>query len=413
MKKNPEIYLPCLRGVFGDWIYYSSLMSVAELAFRVNFAKEIHNSDGLEKMIQRELKENRAQEILDYLKDNEDRFFNSLVVAVYDGEPRWHPSDFRDISPEINRDSISEDALHSIGFLRLGGQEKLFALDGQHRLAGIKKYIKDPEAVLDDEVSVIFVAHKNDPLGLQRTRKLFTTLNKQAKKVTKGEIIALDENDVSAIIVRKLLEDGVLFNDNRISFKTTNVNPSDRTSLTTIGNLYDNVQRLLSSFPSTITGLEHANLRYHSRKDDKDISAAYRFVVDFFKRLGTVFPPVGEYFSTNNEQEVIDRHRTAQGGHILFRPIGLNILFEIILFCGKANKTVDETLCLCAKIPVELTDDPYNMVIWNPVTQKVALTGRATVRDILLSRLGLSLSKSRLQKAEQRYNKLLGKDNAF
>lgn len=33
-----EIYIPSLRGIFGDWVYYSSIFSVDELSARVDFA---------------------------------------------------------------------------------------------------------------------------------------------------------------------------------------------------------------------------------------------------------------------------------------------------------------------------------------------------------------------------------------
>ena len=36
-----------------------------------------------------------------------------------------------------------QETVQSVGFLALRGDEKLFALDGQHRLAGIKRTIKD------------------------------------------------------------------------------------------------------------------------------------------------------------------------------------------------------------------------------------------------------------------------------
>ena len=52
-----------------------------------------------------------------------------------------------------------------------------------------------------DEVSVIFVAHEATSQGLERTRRLFTTLNKTDRPVSKGDIIALDEDDVVAICV--------------------------------------------------------------------------------------------------------------------------------------------------------------------------------------------------------------------
>ena len=76
MKKKRR-YVPALRGLFGDWAYYSCLMSLGEVSRRVTFAKELHKNKALSALIQRELKENRAKEISEYLQTNPERFFNS------------------------------------------------------------------------------------------------------------------------------------------------------------------------------------------------------------------------------------------------------------------------------------------------------------------------------------------------
>ena len=91
-----------------------------------------------------------------------------------------------------------EAAIESVGFLTLRGDEKLFPLDGQHRLAGIKRAMRDGVTHSDDAVSVIFLGHRNTADGLEATRRLFTTLNKTARPVSKSAVIALDEDDVTA-----------------------------------------------------------------------------------------------------------------------------------------------------------------------------------------------------------------------
>jgi SAM-dependent methyltransferase len=177
------------------------------------FAKEIHKSRALSDMILRQLKEGRSAEISEYLRTNPERFFNSLVVAVYEGDPAWH--ELAEIRPEganFDPKDVSEDAVASIGFLSFTGEEKLFALDGQHRLAGIQEALEHDPELADDEASVIFVSHHSDAAGLTRTQRLFTTLNKTARPASKGEIIALDEDDVMAIVARDLVE-----NDNHFS----------------------------------------------------------------------------------------------------------------------------------------------------------------------------------------------------
>lgn len=197
----------------GDWVYYSCLMTLNEISSRVRYAQDIHKHAELSEMIQRGLDGIRSVQIAEYLKMQPQRFFNSLVVATYGGSPNWHPlEEVRDSRQLGLLDDLSQETVESVGFLALTGEEKLFALDGQHRLAGIKRTIKDRVGQdLDDEVSVIFVAHEATPQGLERTRRLFTTLNKTARPVSKGGIIALDEDDVMAICVRRLIEDTDLF----------------------------------------------------------------------------------------------------------------------------------------------------------------------------------------------------------
>jgi len=64
---------------------------------------------------------------------------NALVVATYGGQPNWHAlNDVKSRTKDGELKSLDDDMIASVGFLTLQGDEELFALDGQHRLAGIK-----------------------------------------------------------------------------------------------------------------------------------------------------------------------------------------------------------------------------------------------------------------------------------
>jgi DNA sulfur modification protein DndB len=80
--RKATLVLPALRGVMGDWVYYSCLMDVGNLAKRVRYAEEVHKNDSLSKMIQRRLNSDRSTQIAEYLRSQPERFFNSLVVAA-------------------------------------------------------------------------------------------------------------------------------------------------------------------------------------------------------------------------------------------------------------------------------------------------------------------------------------------
>lgn len=193
-----ELILPTLKGYIGDWNYYVSLMPFKEVAQRVSLADEIHKDKGLSRMIQRKVS-NRTKDIVEYLKTQEQRFFNSIILGIYGGSPHWQEMDIDKKQIDLTEEQL--DYLNrTFGILTLSGTEKIFAIDGQHRSKAIKDAILENKSLEDEEIAVIFVAHKKTKEGEIRTRRLFSTLNRYAKPVNTSEIIALDEEDNCAII---------------------------------------------------------------------------------------------------------------------------------------------------------------------------------------------------------------------
>lgn len=397
MKEIKRQYLPALRGIFGDWVYYSCLMPMREVVKRIEFASEIRDSKKLSDMIQREIKKGRSKEIATYLKREEQRFFNSLVVAVYDGKPSWHGfQNFQPTQKDIDMSEVSSDAENSVGFLSFTGHEKMFAIDGQHRLAGMKSALSSAEDDLDDEeVSIIFVAHKDDLEGRVRTRKLFVTLNKTAKPVGKGEIIALDECDVMAIATRYLIESHELFDEDRIRFVQTNNLPFNNiTEFTTIGNIYDVLTVVFTQIKDQKKPYE---LRFF-RPSDEELEEYFRFTNNFFESLAQKFAPLGEYFKAEDDSEVIQKYRHSNGGHILFRPIGLLIMTEVIGFLTKQKVGFLEAMTEVSKLPADLSQEPYADVIWLTKTHRMNPKKRVLCRRLLLHMLGYEKKPDELRK---------------
>lgn len=411
MTSKQEIFLPTLRGSMGEWVYYSCLMPLKELSERVSFASELHTNKELSKLIQRELKKSRAKDIAKYIQNQEERFFNSLVVAVYKGSPKWY--EFGDIKPtnnNINMSSISENAKRSLGFLYFSGKENLFALDGQHRLAGIKEAFKNKEFNPADEVSVLFVGHEDSKKGLIRTRRLFTTLNKTAKPVTKGEIIALDEDDVMAISIRRLLGDGDIFEDKKIAVvATNNMPPSNKDSLTTIGNLYDVLLYIFSKIDGDLKQSKD-ELKFN-RPSDEDLNKYYKYAKKYFSTMAKHFPELDKFFKNKNYSTVTQKYRGDFGGSVLFRPIGLMIFTEVIGALSKKVK-LETAIKNAAKLPTDLNKAPYVNLMWTPSTKTISpKIPKVLLRNVLLYMLD-SLSGKSEEKLTAEYRAALGDDNA-
>lgn len=252
------VLLPALQGNLGSWLYYATLMKLSDVEKRISYAREIHKNTRLSDMIQRRLDDQkRALDIESYLLQTEDRFFNSLVVGVYGGSPQWHPFEVnvRNKSHDL-RDMAAADR-DVIGYLELDGGERLFALDGQHRLAGIRRALLKNPKLGNERVSVLFVPHTETPAGLRRTRSLFVAINKKAVPVSKRDIIALDEIDLAAIVARQLVDEAPLFSGGQIDLdRFTPSIPATAPALTTIANFYDVIKIAISDIVGRKSGAE-------------------------------------------------------------------------------------------------------------------------------------------------------------
>lgn len=400
--KNNKYVIPALRGRFGDWAYYSCLMTLGEIASRIDFAHNIHKNKKLSQMIQRKLKDERSGQIAEYLIRDKQRFFNSLVVAVYDGEPVWH--EFHDIEMEDHRSSLKDEdipyiARYSIGFLTMTGEENLFALDGQHRLSGIKAAIKQKPDLEEEEAPIIMVAHRTNEEGMKRTRHLFSTLNKTAKPVSKGDIIALDESDVMAVVTRKLVEENRKFGGDCVAFvERANLPAGNANNLTTIVNIYDVLSSVFMGVSPRKDVKDSMTSGVHSTPEE--ISGYYEKAVEFFSILQRVFPEFSRYMNSNERRrgEMLLANRKNQAeSEVLFRPVGILLVADIFSVLQE-KYSQDIIFKKMRALPKTFGEAPYVDLLWDPVSGKLSTGRRAIVRSLLLYMLGEEIGEAGLRR---------------
>lgn len=404
-----KLYLSSLRGIMGDWVYYPTLMKLKDIAKRVRIAEEIYQSKTLSEMVQQEIKRKRGKEIKDYLLKQEQRFFNSLIVAIYDGDPSWHEITRIEGNNQLNSEDFPEDVVAGIGILSLNGEEELFTLDGQHRLIGIREAVAENPQLGEDKLSIIFIAHRTDLDGMERTRRLFTTLNKNVVRVSKGEIIALDEDDAMAITARNLVTKNQMFMDDRIlNSSTDNVPKSNQTCLTTIGNLYDLLEILFMKIyviSNKKRLIEKKNELTKVRQPDHILDKHYQHACDYFKRLTDSFSPLKEFADASDSSIVVKKYRHPNGGSVLFRPIGLKILTEIIAVLAE-RYPLPKCFKMISKLPTDLTQTPYNGTIWHPTQKRMTIKGKVLVKNLLFYML--NQFPGDVNKLHEDYAKALG-----
>ncbi|MDX2076628.1 MAG: DNA sulfur modification protein DndB [bacterium] len=378
--KTKNLLLPALRGKMGDWIYYVTLVKLSDMAERITFAHEIHKSNSLNELIQRVLQKEHTQNIAKYLLEHEQRFFNSLVIGVYGGMPEWYELDIKEnefLDLEENEFYVEE----TLGLLKLSGNEILFAIDGQHRVAGIKQAVEQSKSLGNEEVSAIFVAHKNNSEGMERTRRLFTSLNRHAKPVGFGELVALDEDDVVAIVTRMLIENHPLF-DGKISISTQkNIPRSDKTSLTSVVALYE----VVDIISQDIKPKAWFNFK-KSRPEDDIIQSFYERSKSFFDSLIEHFAELKDLLDSKLNDNVSAKYRNESGGHLLFRPIGLVMISKVVKdLMQHHHKTLDEAVTLVSKIDLRLSEKPWVGLLWDAKNANMIVNqGRQPVARYLL-----------------------------
>lgn len=407
---NP-LFMPAMQGTFGDWTYYTALVTLDDIVERVGYATSLNTNESLAEQIQRRLDDvGRAEDIADYLIRNEDRFFNALVVGVLGGHPQWHPFILSSHVADHELGTVTERDQDLVGYLQLSGEETLFALDGQHRLAGIRRALAQNPAIGREKLALIFVPHMATPEGLIRTRSLFISLNKKAVPVKRKDIIILDEVDIAAIVTRRLVDQDARFNRGVIDVDRFGSSiPATSGYWTTIGNFYDANDSIIRHF---VEGRDDEELQDAAKvRLPEDRIAFYQAgVINFYERLATIEPLLATIFGedTDTRASAIHDARTARNPRLLARPIGLKIITKVAAELRKAN-SVSRTFRELRRIPLVMTRAPFADIIWDTGRARMLPRGESLATKLLFYMLGYAEFDGRLRNS---YAEYLGEDPA-
>ena len=258
-----------MRGQMGDNEYYVTTIKAYKLIQSVGYASEMENWPDMtvDERMQRELKGERiAQEIVPYLATDPDWFFGALIVDIYSG---WEYAKFQPLTEVADvKYDVYSDAMRQAGFLTLPDDKRLIALDGQHRLAALAMAIRGKNGIpgsvdLSDalkatlvnahpdignaDITVMFIKHGDDNTKI---RKIFNKVNRYAKQTSKGDNIITSEDDMVAIIARRMFsgEDAPLhpIGDQEVVNWKSNTIPLRSKNLTTLSAIYTMTEILLA-----------------------------------------------------------------------------------------------------------------------------------------------------------------------
>ncbi len=381
-------YFPCVRGTMGDWTYYATVIAARDLVQYVKFAEELSPNKDLDSMLQRELT-TRAKNIAQYLGSNDQRFFGSLIIAALDGKPRFRPITLGE--------SILEDD-GRVGILQFDGTEQYYAIDGQHRLAAYQIELdRDPERYEEDQVSAIVICHNSDQEGLTRARRLFTTVNRYAKKTSPATHTAMSEDDGVALVTRRLIREHPLFS-RRIKVMVVKKGKQTIASGNAMSPADKPYLMAIESFRKCNSDLLPEHLAAEFRKEQQipsfdSLEEAYNTMSASWNKMIEAVEPWKELLK---RESTVEKYRITSGGHILVRPIGITA-FVGAMAGAPSSMTVKHIKAVVDTFS-EVSASPWSGVLWNSTTKKMNVTRPAEklARRLWRYLLGLDEDKAKL-----------------
>lgn len=237
-------------------------------------------------------------------------------------------------------------------------------------------------------MAAIFIGHKNDPGGMQRTRRLFTTLNRYAKPVKLDDIIALDEDDCVAIVTRDLLEEYDLFTKKRVVYAKQKAIPvTNREAITSIITLYQANLELFRRHYFEDKGRKISAKQLEEylkfRPSNEDFERFQVFCTVYWDAFKNNIDEVAGFLAAE-DQSAAPYRNSETGGNLLFRPIGFLPFVKACI--SIRDRTESDFSSICDKfngLDFSIDRRPWLFVAWDPNARKMVM-GSDTVIQLLL-----------------------------
>jgi len=169
--------------------------------------------------------------------------------------------------------------------------------------------------------------------------------------------MALDEDDAIAVITRRLVNEYPLFSGRYLALQDTKpIPPTDTTSFTNIITLYDCLNSFFSGRSKTWEDYDTLDSRYD------EVKALWDAMSDNFAPLQLLrdheYPTLFDITPYRNNNN---------GGHLLFRPVGVELVVTVIRQLMRAGSGLDEAVRRVAQVPMLLAEYPWVNLLWDPV----------------------------------------------
>ena len=375
----------------GTTDYYIAKMPVGELVDTVGLAIELPEWKDMtaDEKMQREPDLNRVvNEICPYFTQDNYKFFGCVIVDIYSGFEDMIFEPITDVIPKLS--AAYRIPLKDVGFLTLPGKQRLIALDGQHRLLAMKLSLKGSSAIsaamlgnrkmtaqmqalephpdlAKEEISVIFVEHTDN----SKIRKIFNKVNKYARQTGRGQNIITADDDVFALIARRLFSEGaVLSKIGNIELVNWSSNTLSQRSkqLTTVSALY--------TIAETLAKDKEWNAKVMPL-DEEEIEEAYEENASFWEALLYGMDEYQEYIELTKDNKTISELRE---DNLLMKPVTHMALAHVAYFAKKKGIEWTDVVSRLNQVNWSMNNSVWFNILVIPAKKKKVITGKEAIR---------------------------------
>ena len=270
--------------------------------------------------------------------------------------------------------------------------------------------------------------HEDTQEGLQRTRRLFSTLNRRAKPTSSGTNIAIDEDDSIAIVTRRLVKENDILKtlvSSKLGSSSIAPTKSDDPYITKLSAFYETNEILIRAYNG---GTEINKSFKQFRRSDEELDAYYSFLESIWMQMLEKCPGFDSILNgnkkpgdlrrrlgTDGQPELDDTGKPIAGGSVFARPIGQHIIAEVLKSVSIQGKSIEDAIdTIMASISMDIDQAPWAGVIWTPTRQRI-LSNKSSERSLIASMishaLGLKISL-KIRELKQKYRDATGDKKA-
>ncbi|MER6280279.1 DGQHR domain-containing protein [Streptomyces sp900105245] len=329
------------------------------------------------------------------------------------------------------------DVRGRLGLIDLGAEMRLYALDGQHRVIGIRAALelistgrldvrdKDRKVKRDEVLDLDELIATNgldeaqvNQLGAERmgveiipavikgetradaqlrVRTIFTHVNKQASTLTPGEIAQLDEDNGFAIVARRVAVGHPFFKGIKSAVNFKNSTISARSAhITTLQTMKEMVKTYL------LADNDYASWHFKPnelprRPADSELAkgvAAFAALWDHIARLPTFQTIAADETVAPYRRFTHEDNEGVGGGHLLLRPVGQQALAQAVGLLHADGMSLDSIFAKLTildhrgALKLDAVENPWWGVLYDVAGKRISIKGRETAVKILRHVIG-------------------------